>query len=106
MRSPRIAFGLAALAALLTLTPAPAQSWTGAATSSWGDPNNWSPATVPGSGNTATFNAASPNTAVDLGGVGRPIGSILFDTAGAAGYTFSGNPGDAFVFDAGGGVTV
>jgi fibronectin-binding autotransporter adhesin len=87
-------------------TPLHAQTWTGAATTAWGTAGNWD-TTVPGSGATATFNGAgNGNVAIDLGGVARPIGTILFDTANAAGYTFSGNPGDAFVFDAAGGITI
>jgi autotransporter-associated beta strand protein len=44
--------------------------------------------------------------AIDLGGLARPIGTILFDTANAAAYSFSGNAGDAFTFDAGGAITL
>jgi autotransporter-associated beta strand protein len=48
---------------------------------------------MPGAGDTATFNGASSNTTVDLG-AGVTLGSLLFDTSGAAAYTIgSGSVG-------------
>ena len=41
---------------------------------------------MPGTGNTATFNAASPNTGINLG-AGVLINTLLFNTASAAAYT-------------------
>lgn len=61
-------------------------SWTGATDSTWAGTGNWSATPVPGTGDTATFNAASANTTIDLGG-GVTLSSILFDTSGAAAYT-------------------
>jgi len=42
--------------------------------------------TVPGSADTATFNAASANTTIDVG-TGLSILNIIFDTSSAAAYT-------------------
>ncbi len=103
MHSLRIGLIFIALAALPL--PATAQStWTGASSPSWSDPGNWMGG-VPTAGVTATFNGPSANTAVSLGGLAQPVGTIAFDTASAAAYTFSGNAGDAFVFDVAGGVS-
>lgn len=105
MRSLRAAIGfvVAALAALPGFASVQT-TWSGASSASWSDSGNWSTG-VPAAGDTAQFNGASSNRSVDLGGAARPVGTISFDTAGAAAYTFSGNAGDAFVFDAGGGVS-
>ena len=86
---------------------AQAQStWLGTTSTSWGDSSNWS-AGVPISGGIATFNGlGNGNVAIDLGGAIQPIGTILFDTASAGAYTFSGNAGDAFRFDSGGAITI
>ncbi|MBI5423019.1 MAG: autotransporter-associated beta strand repeat-containing protein [Opitutae bacterium] len=40
-----------------SLTLAPAQTWTGAVSSDWSNPNNWSPASVPTSSNGITINS-------------------------------------------------
>jgi fibronectin-binding autotransporter adhesin len=89
-----------------TAAPVRAQTWTGGASTSWSNAANWS-TTVPGSGGTALFNGpGNGNVAIDLGGSAQPIGTILFDTANVAAYTFSGNAGDAFTFDAGGAITI
>src|SRR5262245_24405005 len=98
---------LAGIALALTAGAARAQTtWTGAATANWADAGNWTNG-VPAAGVTATFNGpGNGNTAVNLGGATRAVGSILFDTASAAAYTFSGNAGDALSFDSGGGITI
>ena len=98
----------AALALALIAPAAPAQSnWTGAASNAWTTAGNWS-AGVPVSGNTAVFNGAgNGNTSISLGGAAQPIGTIQFDTAAAASYTFGAlASGDAFNFDAAGAITV
>ncbi len=77
------------LAALASLSAhAASDSWTGTADASWATSGNWlgNPATVPGTGDTATFNAASPNTTINLG-AGVTISNIVFDTASVAAYT-------------------
>jgi autotransporter-associated beta strand protein len=63
-------------------------TWTGATDATWASTGNWSgiTTTVPGAGDTATFNGASSNTTVDLG-AGVTLGSLLFDTSSAAAYT-------------------
>jgi autotransporter-associated beta strand protein len=103
---PRV---LAALAFLGFVTAGPVraqQTWSGTTSNLWSDPTNWG-GTVPVAGGTALFNGTgNGNVLIDLGGSARPIGTILFDTATAAGYTFSGNTGDAFTFDAAGAVTI
>jgi autotransporter-associated beta strand protein len=95
----------AAVVALVLSRAANAQTWVGG-TANWIDVTNWNPNTVPVSGNTATFNAASGNTSISLGGAAQPIGSILFDTANAAAYTLGTTAGDTFNVDAGGSITV
>ena len=63
-------------------------TWTGATDATWADAN-WS-ASVPGTGDTAVFNASSAtvngNTTLDLG-TGVTVSTIIFDTANAAAYT-------------------
>jgi autotransporter-associated beta strand protein len=64
-------------------------TWNGTTSATWSDVSNWGgpPATVPGAGEIATFNGAgNSNTTLDLG-AGVTIGSLVFDTASAAGYT-------------------
>jgi autotransporter-associated beta strand protein len=84
---------------------APAQSWIGNSSANWSDAANWNPNNIPGTGATATFNAASSNTTISLGGGSQPIGSIAFSTATAAAYTLGSTAGDAFAVDAGGTIT-
>jgi len=108
-------FNFGAIAAggnfLLAMTqPAAATQnhWTGASSGNWIDAGAWSNSVVPVSGQVALFNQSSPNTTVSLGGAVQSIGTIKFDTAACAPYTFGsavGN-GDAFLFDASGGVIV
>jgi fibronectin-binding autotransporter adhesin len=63
-------------------------TWSGATSGLWSDVNNWTgiPATPPGTGEAATFNAASANTTINLTG-GVTVASNLFDTVNAAAYT-------------------
>lgn len=65
-------------------------SWTGATDNTWAGTGNWSATPVPGTGDTATFNAATLNTTIDLGS-GVTISNILFDTSSAAAYTIGAN---------------
>jgi len=90
----------------LTLDGILTNHWTGATSANWTDTGNWSSGAAPISGQTAFFNQGSPNTIVSLGNATQPIGSITFDTAACAAYTLGGQPSDAFLFDAGGTVTV
>ena len=72
----------------LTLAPLASAAWTGAAgpVQDWHFPTNWSPNTVPGSGDTATFNGpGNGHTRPDLTS-GVTINTIVFDTANAAAY--------------------
>jgi autotransporter-associated beta strand protein len=73
---------------------AASDTWTGAGDALWSNTGNWLGGTIPGAGNTATFNAASGNTTVDLG-AGVTLGTLLFDTANASAYTIgSGGAGN------------
>ncbi len=89
--SRRLFAGALGLLASLCLTPpwvhAANASWTGTTDSLWATPTNWTPATVPGTGDTATFNGAgNANTTLSLG-TGVTINSVVFDTASAAAYS-------------------
>ncbi len=75
-------------------------TWNGTTDATWATTTNWSsdPNPVPGTADTATFNANSltvnSNTTIDLGG-GVTIGSIVFDTVDVAAYTLgTGAAGD------------
>jgi autotransporter-associated beta strand protein len=74
----------------LAATPmahAASDTWTGATDGTWATTSNWNPSVaVPGTGDTATFNAASSNTTINLGS-GVTLGTLLFDTSSAAAYT-------------------
>lgn len=64
-------------------------TWSGTTSATWATVTNWGgpPVSVPATGEIATFNSAgNGNTTVDLG-AGVTIGSIAFDTSGAAAYT-------------------
>lgn len=65
---------------------AASDTWTGTTDATWATSTNWLGGTVPGTGDTATFNAGSSFTTIDLG-AGVTIGSVLFDTSSAAAYT-------------------
>jgi fibronectin-binding autotransporter adhesin len=73
--------------ALMATADAASATWSGASDALWATLGNWnSAASVPGAGETATFNATSSNTTVNVG-TGLSVGSIVFDTANAASYT-------------------
>jgi hypothetical protein len=86
-------------------------AWVGATDANWATLGNWSgtPLAEPGTGDTATFNAAAGvgGAAIDLG-AGVSINTILFDTASAAAYTIgSGAAGSqTLTLDDSGAVTV
>ncbi len=48
----------------LTFSTMTAVTWTGATSSDWNDPTNWSPPGVPGAGDTITIPATAPNNPV------------------------------------------
>jgi len=92
-----IAPAFAALAGLVLSSPvlrAASDTWAGTTDSTWATSTNWASGNVPGSGDTATFNGAgNSNTTIDLG-AGVTLGTLLFDTSSAAGYTIgSGSVG-------------
>src|SRR5262249_39784538 len=86
---------IAAVAAVCMTAPALATSdvWDGSTNNSWSINTNWQtdPGTVPGAGETATFSldaaTVNNNTTIDLGAAGITIGSVVYDTSSAAGYT-------------------
>jgi autotransporter-associated beta strand protein len=102
---------VAAMLGLVLATPAQAgnANWTGGGTDAlWSNTSNWSATPVPGSGNTATFNAAAGagGATIDLTG-GVTIQQITFDTANAAAYTIgSGGVGNQTLYFNAGGVTI
>jgi autotransporter-associated beta strand protein len=84
-----VAAVMASLAAVATPAWAASATWNGTADANWSTLGNWAgpPLSVPGTGDTATFNnAGDANTVINLG-VGVTIKTILFDTASAAAYT-------------------
>ncbi len=94
------------VASLFTIKSAHAASvtWIGTSNFLWSDPANWSSLTVPGSGDTATFNnAGHGNTSIGLFGP-TIISSIVFDTANAASYDIGS--GETITLNAGGAVTM
>jgi autotransporter-associated beta strand protein len=71
----------------VTLAPLISATWTGNVNSDWGNSSNWQPQVVPGSGDTASFNAPDgSNTTVSLG-AGRTINTVLFGAMEAGHYT-------------------
>jgi len=98
LRSRAFAAALSSLGILLTgpFSQAASDVWVGTTDSTWITNANWStsPVTVPGTGDTATFNGAgNGNTIIDLG-TGVTLGALLFDTSSAAAYTIgSGGAG-------------
>jgi autotransporter-associated beta strand protein len=81
-----------ALAALVLAQPsvhAANANWIGGGTDAlWSNTSNWSASPVPGTGNTATFNAAAGagGTVIDLG-AGVTVNTITFTGPGFAAYT-------------------
>jgi len=86
------------------------QTWTGATDANWAMGANWSGTPVPGSGDTATFNATITNgngttspVVIDLN---RQVQALLFDTANASAYVIGTTGGNALRFNSGGSVTL
>jgi autotransporter-associated beta strand protein len=76
-----------ALAVSLPCVRAASDTWTGTSSATWATPGNWLGSSVPGTGNTGTFNGAgNGNTTLDLG-AGVTLGTLLFNTSSAAAYT-------------------
>jgi hypothetical protein len=76
-RARFVAGVIAALALTPSLAHAANATWSGATSGNWSVTTNWSANPVPGTGDTATFNAASSNTVLDLGS-GVTISTLLF----------------------------
>ena len=93
----------------LTFAPLASAAWTGATNAFWITSTNWSPPTVPGLGDTATFNGAgNGNTTIDLGFFPVTINTIVFDTASAAAYSIGDRPigSQTLTLNDGGAITV
>jgi autotransporter-associated beta strand protein len=91
----------------LTLAPLVSAAWTGALNAFWATATNWNPNTVPGSGDTATFNGAgNGNTTIGLMGRQVTIKTIVFDTASAARYRIGTGPNDTLRLNESGAITV
>ena len=84
MRLRALAFAFFAVISL----PAMARTWTGAVSSSWSDPGNWSPAGVPTATESLFFpkNAVTKSVTFDAP-AGTAVGTLNF----SASYTISGN---------------
>ncbi|MCE9608942.1 MAG: autotransporter-associated beta strand repeat-containing protein [Chthoniobacter sp.] len=114
---PRILTGSIAAACALTLIGSPSSwaastSWTGGGLDAlWSNTANWSASPVPGTGDTATFNAAvgAGGAVIDLGG-GVTINTVLFDNPSAtlAAYTIGSGTvnSQTLTLNNGGAVTV
>ena len=90
----------------LPFAPLASAAWTGATNAFWITSTNWNPTTVPGSGDTATFNGAgNGNTTINLSVDLVTVNTIVFDTASAAAYRI-GNRGDTLTLNDGGAITV
>jgi len=107
--SRRFAIALAAALFAAQAAHATSATWNGTNDALWAGSANWSgtPAVVPGSGDTATFNnAGNGNTVIDLG-AGVTIQQVTFDSGLAAAYTLgSGGVGTQTLTISGGGVTL
>lgn len=105
------AFRACAVAVILSWASSSARAadaaYTGAASNVWNNAANWSPNTIPGSGDAATFDFASANNVLDLSG-GVTAKSITFDSSGASAYTVGSGPvnGQTLVLNAAAAVTV
>jgi autotransporter-associated beta strand protein len=102
---PIATVALTITALLAAVSAAVAQTWSATPQDNlWGNPNNWTPTTVPGSGATATFSSSSTVTALSLGGGVQPINTIAF-AVGTVSYNLGITAGDQFSIDAGGAIT-
>lgn len=87
-----VSVGLAVAGLFQPAAQATSDTWDGSDSALWSAVNNWltNPASVPGTGETATFSLDSATvnarTTIDLG-TGVTVGGLVFDTASAAAYT-------------------
>ena len=105
---PLIPLLLAGLALACTLSTAQATSgaWTGnGANGFWNNNNNWTAATFPTAGETATFNATVSNSTVSMNGTAINLGTIAFNTS-AGSYTFNAGGGSLTLSGAASALTV
>ncbi len=89
MKNPyNLLVGTLVLVSLNQTTLAGSATWNGGMDAIWAADTNWSPTTIPGSGDTSTFNnAGGVVDVIDLGESGVTIGNIIFDGASVAPYT-------------------
>ena len=94
------------VASLVASIGVPVSVWTGTASTSWSNPNNWSgavPGAVGGTTNadTALFNQSAPNSPLVID-AGRNIKAIIFDTTAVPSLIVGTTGGNALVLSAGG----
>ncbi len=82
---------------------ATSDAWTGASDATWANTLNWLGGNIPGTGDTATFNAASANTTLTLGAI--TLQTVAFNSAATAAYTL-GSFGETLTLNDIGAVTV
>ncbi len=82
----------AALAVSIHSAQAASGTWTGNASGNWNVNSNWTGASFPTTGETATFNADVTNSTVSMNGTTVSLTSIIFDTSAEA-YTFNAGGG-------------
>jgi len=101
----RLAGPVAALLAVCAPTgQAASGTWLGGSSLQWTNQANWSTGTVPGSGETATFNSGGDAT-IPLFLLGSAtVGAIVFDTASVASYGIGG--GDSLMLSTAGTLTM
>jgi autotransporter-associated beta strand protein len=108
-QSSPILFTTFALALLSTNVYAASDSWDGSSTNAlWSESTNWLlDGLVPGTGDTATFNAAAGagGSVIDLEGA-VTLNTLAFDTASADSYTIGVSGADTLTLDDGGSITV
>lgn len=75
-------FGALSGTAAVTIRAAGAYAWTGAVSSDWHDPANWS-AFVPGPSDVAVFDAPTPANQPEINGTARVRGLRFLSTSGA-----------------------
>ena len=85
----KIAAAVCGLLAFAQVAGAASGTWYGTSNNVWSVTNNWNATSVPGTGETATFNnAGNGNTTIDLG-TGVTLNTLLFDTSNVATYTYT-----------------
>lgn len=85
-----IFLGTLVVIGLSQATHAGSGTWTGSTDGNWHTAGNWTGGTPNAAADIATFNAASSNTTVSIGGTATTIDRINFSGENTAAYTFTG----------------